>query len=86
MATKHLYRVAYRRTDWRPDTSLQYRYYFNAATARSFINNKLLGGDRFDLAPITEIRLDRVPRGDVWELVAQFDDGESWCPVSIEGG
>ena len=85
MATKHLYRVAYRRTDWRPDTSLQYRYYLSIDTARSFIDDKLLACDRFDLAPIAEIRVDRVPRGDVWDHVARFD-GESWCPVSIEGG
>ena len=85
MATNHLYRVAYRRTDWRPGTSLQYRYYLSVATARSFIDNKLLAGNRFDLAPISEIRVDRVPLGDVWEHVARFD-GESWCPVPIEGG
>ncbi len=85
MALDHLYRVAYRRTDWRPDTGLQYRYYLSAGTARSFINNKLLGGNRFDLAPIAEIRVDRVPRGDMWEHAARFD-GESWCPVSTEGG
>ena len=84
MATSYLYRVAYRRTDWRPDT-LQYRYYFSAGTARSFINDKLLAGDRFDLAPIAEIRVHRVPRGDVWEHVPRFD-GESWCPVSTECG
>ena len=85
MATDHLYRVAYRRTDWRPRTSLHYRYYLNGDTVRSFIIDKLLAGNRFDLAPIVEIRVDRVPRGDVWEHVARFD-GESWCPVSIEGG